>query len=235
MSSKKFLSLSSQLLSSRIEEKMFQGMETGMRNKIGEMLKMANSCLSLHQILDGVKQSHQYLVSLRFKTIGAVRDFLQGYPRDFAVVDEMVCSTKGSKADYSKIPPLGDSPNCKTKPCLKRSVSFADPSFMTPKSVTDSRNTKVESEKTVSQTARAAFSKKSKTVEQIPDHGVRCVCDKLTMCNAAASFQESDLMQINLKCLVASYMKLVQDISKRPSTKETSSQTDITFQPDEDL
>ena len=43
---------------------------------------------------------------------------------------------------------------------------------MTPKSVTDSRNTKAESEKTVSQTARAAFSKKSKTVEQVVlDHG----------------------------------------------------------------
>ena len=53
-------------------------------------------------ILDGVKQSHQYLVSLRFKTIGAVRDFLQGYPRDFAVVDEMVCSTKGSKRTTAK-------------------------------------------------------------------------------------------------------------------------------------
>lgn len=212
-------------------------METGLKNKILDLLEIANSCLTLHQVLDGVRQNHHYLVSLRLKTIGALRDFLLQFPRDFAVVDEMVCSIKNSKIDYSKIPPLENSPPTSAplrtpKPCLKRSVSFVEPSTLAPVSNSASNQTSHGD----TSNAKAAFSRKIKTVvkKDSSDHGPECVCDKLSVYEIASVLTEADLILINVKCLIASYMKVVK-VSKTPKLNEMSCQTDITFDPKEDL
>lgn len=215
----------------RIEDKLCQGLDAGLKNKVLEMLNMANSCLTLHQILDGVKQNHQYLVSLRLKTVGSVRDFLVEHSRDFAVVDEMVCAVKDSKAGNYRIPQLqdvSDSAITKSKPCLKRSVSFADSKTITPVS----SNTQP-----VANRAKAAFSKKIKVVEQraSSDHGINCACHKLSEYHVSCLLSETDLLQMDIRCVALCFLRVAKEMAKKSDGKTVSSQTEITFDPKESL
>lgn len=225
------------ICSARIEDKLSRAMETGLKREILELLKMANSCLTLHQILDAVRRNHQYLVSLRLKTIGSVRDFLLEHPHDFAVIDENVCLVKGSALKPSKPSfentPLASGPN---KLGLKRSVSFAEPSTFTHKSEEKPHDNQLSGQP---QSIRTAFSKKSKMIEQPVSadhiHGPHCDCEKLSMYKFVSSLTEVDLIQFNHKCLVASYLKVAQTFNRNSVLKENFSQTEITFDPKENI